>query len=90
MRSYCTDAENQTTVQFSVTDTGIGIAADKLDKILNGIHRQLLIHRASITVEPGLGLTITKHLIELQGGKHTGIKYGRGGYYFLCGTYLYE
>ncbi len=56
------------TIKFSVTDTGIGIKEDKLDTIFESFSQA-----ASDTTRKyggtGLGLTISKQLIELQGGK---------------------
>ncbi len=57
-------------VEFSVKDSGIGIAADKLETIFEGFSQ------ADRTISAdyggtGLGLTITKKLIELQGGEIT-------------------
>lgn len=52
-------------VEFEVHITGIGIAADKLDKIFIPPKDAEITRRFGGT---GLGLTITKKLIELQGG----------------------
>ncbi|HWZ21013.1 MAG TPA: ATP-binding protein, partial [Cytophagaceae bacterium] len=56
------------TIKFSVTDTGIGIKEDKLDTIFESFSQA-----ASDTTRKyggtGLGLTISKQLIEIQGGK---------------------
>ncbi|MCE1168241.1 MAG: ATP-binding protein [Sphingobacteriia bacterium] len=54
-------------VEFEVNDTGIGIADDKIDRIFEVFTQG----DAEITRRfggTGLGLTITKKLIELQGG----------------------
>ncbi len=62
--------DNKETIAFSVKDTGIGIQNDKLDTIFNSFSQA----NRTITSNyggTGLGLTITKKLIELQGGKIT-------------------
>jgi signal transduction histidine kinase/CheY-like chemotaxis protein len=56
------------TVEFIIKDSGIGIQADKLDTIFDSFSQ------ADRTISTnyggtGLGLTITKKLIELQGGR---------------------
>jgi signal transduction histidine kinase/CheY-like chemotaxis protein len=62
--------EGRQTIEFSVKDSGIGIAADKLDTIFDSFSQA----DRSISTNyggTGLGLTITKKLIELQGGRIT-------------------
>lgn len=55
-------------VRFTVQDTGIGIAADKIDKVFESFSQE-----GDDTTRKfggtGLGLTITKKFIEGQGGK---------------------
>lgn len=53
-------------IEFKVTDTGIGIPEEKLDLIFQKFE-QVTIH-GNKHRGTGLGLTITKQLIELQGG----------------------
>ena len=56
------------TLRISVTDTGIGIASDKIDTIFESF-----VQANSDTTRKyggsGLGLTICKNLVELQGGR---------------------
>lgn len=59
--------DNILTVSISVTDTGIGIAADKIDHIFDRFQQA----EDSITRNyggTGLGLSIVKELIAMQGG----------------------
>ena len=59
--------EEQATVEFSVTDTGIGIAEDKTDKIFEYFH-QASSSTSRLYGGTGLGLAIVKQLVESQGG----------------------
>ena len=55
-------------IRISITDTGIGIPSDKLEAIFESFEQV----DASNTREyggTGLGLSVTKQLLELQGGK---------------------
>lgn len=55
-------------VQFFVKDTGIGIATEFHDKIFERF-RQVEISKARNYGGNGLGLAITKNLVELMGGR---------------------
>ena len=54
-------------LEFSITDTGIGIPQDKLEQIFMG-SRQAESYTTSEYGATGLGLSIAKQLVELQGG----------------------
>ena len=62
--------EDAISLQFSVIDTGIGINKEKLDDIFQSFSQE-----SSSTTRKyggtGLGLTISKQLVELQGGQMT-------------------
>ncbi|MBS1658842.1 MAG: response regulator [Bacteroidetes bacterium] len=59
--------DGRTAVQFSVSDTGIGIPQDKLQDVFKSF-----VQASSSTTRQyggtGLGLSISKQLVELQGG----------------------
>ena len=59
--------EQKVTIEFAVTDTGIGIAADKIEKIFDNF-QQASSHTSRLYGGTGLGLSIVKQLIEPQGG----------------------
>ncbi|MBK7887800.1 MAG: tetratricopeptide repeat protein [Bacteroidetes bacterium] len=77
MHQHSSD-ENRCILKFSVIDTGQGIAADKLDKIFESFTQE----DEGITRKfggTGLGLTISKQLVELQGGSiHVESEPGKG------------
>ena len=60
-------SEGEEEVTISVSDTGIGIAEENLDTIFDRFN-QVKDSRKSKSGS-GLGLTITKHIIELHNGK---------------------
>jgi PAS domain S-box-containing protein len=60
------DAEN-VIIQFAVTDTGIGIAEEKIEKIFENF-QQASSGTSRLYGGTGLGLAIVKQLIEPQGG----------------------
>jgi len=62
------EAENDVTIRFSVTDTGIGIAEDKVQALFSAFTQvdPLFTRKYGGT---GLGLTISKQLANLMGGE---------------------
>jgi len=60
--------QNKNMVEISVTDTGIGIPPDKLDDIFKSFE-QLDAALSSPYGGTGLGLSVTKYLVEIQGGQ---------------------
>ncbi len=63
-----TEEEDKVTIRFSVTDTGIGIPEDKIEKIFENF-QQASSGTSRLYGGTGLGLAIVKQLVEAQGGK---------------------
>jgi PAS domain S-box-containing protein len=59
--------ENEVIVEFKITDTGIGIAEDKIDHIFENF-QQATTDTSRLYGGTGLGLAIAKQLTEQQGG----------------------
>ncbi|MCA1757675.1 MAG: response regulator [Bacteroidales bacterium] len=59
--------EENATIEFSVTDTGIGIAENKLTSIFENF-QQASSNTSRLYGGTGLGLAIVKNLVEAQGG----------------------
>lgn len=59
--------EDTVTIEFRIVDTGIGVAKDKMETIFESFN-QASNDTTRKFGGSGLGLTITKKLIELQGG----------------------
>jgi len=63
-----TDAEEEGYLQITITDTGIGIPLTEQKHIFDTFYRASNVNEVS-TTGAGLGLHITRSLVELQGGK---------------------
>lgn len=61
------ESESESFLRFTVVDTGIGIPKDKIDSIFESFN-QASNETTRKFGGTGLGLTITRKLIELQGG----------------------
>ncbi|PNU20002.1 hypothetical protein C2E25_09440 [Geothermobacter hydrogeniphilus] len=61
------DLPDRATLKFSVKDSGVGIPAEKLERIFEGF-TQAEDSVARKYGGTGLGTTIARHLVELQGG----------------------
>lgn len=68
--SVLEESNERVVIRFSIKDTGIGIAKDKLDSIFDAFTQadETTTRRFGGT---GLGLAISNHLIELMGGQLT-------------------
>jgi predicted ATPase/signal transduction histidine kinase/CheY-like chemotaxis protein/tRNA A-37 threonylcarbamoyl transferase component Bud32 len=70
-----TNNQQQTTITFEVKDTGVGIAADELEKLFKPFVQTASGQR--VQQGTGLGLTITHQFVRLMGGKITAISRGK-------------
>jgi PAS domain S-box-containing protein len=59
--------EEKVTIEFAITDTGIGIPANKIEKIFENF-QQATSGTSRLYGGTGLGLAIVKQLVEPQGG----------------------
>jgi CheY-like chemotaxis protein len=75
--------QNNVTIRFAVNDTGIGIAADKIDTIFESF-KQAEADTTRKYGGTGLGLAITKKLVELHGSKiHVDSTPGKGSSFWF-------
>jgi len=66
--SLATETDNYLELCITVTDSGIGIPAEKLDKLFDPFE-QVQSDYTQVHSGTGLGLPITKRIVELMGGK---------------------
>ena len=60
--------QNKTEINITIWDTGVGIASENIEKVLEGFFRIESVYSRA-TEGTGLGLPIAKSLVELHGGK---------------------
>jgi signal transduction histidine kinase len=65
--------EGSVTIEFGVADTGIGIAANRMEKIFENF-QQASSSTSRLYGGTGLGLAIAKQLVEKQHGSYSGRK----------------
>jgi len=85
-----TKLNDNISIQFKIKDTGIGIESDKLKHIFENFkqaaNKQHLTNRST-----GLGLSITRQLIELQGGSiEVESELGKGSCFSFVLSYIYS
>ena len=66
--SYIEETEDDTRINFKVSDTGIGIPKNQIDKLFSAF-QQVEAGTSRKYGGTGLGLSISQTLVELQGGK---------------------
>ncbi|MEQ8807898.1 MAG: ATP-binding protein [Imperialibacter sp.] len=67
VRMLASEEEGRVNIEFSISDTGIGISDDKLDRIFDNF-QQASSGTSRLYGGTGLGLAIVKQLVEPQGG----------------------
>ena len=79
----CINNNNVCNLIISVSDTGIGIKAENINKLFSKFER-LDVERNTTAEGTGLGLAITKKLVELMGGKiNVQSQFGKGSIFMV-------
>ena len=81
------ETDEESCLRFTVTDTGIGIAPDKLGAIFEPF-KQVDSTTTRKYGGTGLGLSISRHLVELMGGHlHVESDVGKGSIFQFCACF---
>lgn len=81
------ETDENVTIRFTVTDTGIGIPEDKINLVFNSF-TQVRDKDTPRIGGTGLGLTITKKIVEMMGGTVTlTSKYKEGSRFIIILTF---
>ena len=79
----CINQNGMSDLVITVQDTGIGIKADKIEKLFTKFER-LDVEKNTTVEGTGLGLAITKSLIEMMGGKiNVQSTFGKGSMFMV-------
>ena len=79
----CINQKGMCDLVITVQDTGIGIKADKVEKLFTKFER-LDVEKNTTVEGTGLGLAITKSLVEMMGGKiNVQSTYGKGSMFMV-------
>ena len=79
----CINQNGVSDLVITVQDTGIGIKAEKIDKLFTKFER-LDVERNTTVEGTGLGLAITKKLVEMMGGRiNVQSQYGKGSMFMV-------
>jgi signal transduction histidine kinase len=71
-------------IEILVEDTGIGIKNDNLELLFKPFSQLPVINRTGLPEGTGLGLALTKHLVELQGGEiYVESEFGKGSRFIV-------
>ena len=79
----CINQNGVSDLVITAQDTGIGIKAEKIDKLFTKFER-LDVERNTTVEGTGLGLAITKKLVEMMGGRiNVQSQYGKGSMFMV-------
>ena len=79
----CINSNDVCNLIISVSDTGIGIKAENINKLFTKFER-LEVERNTTAEGTGLGLAITKQIVELMGGKiNVQSQFGKGSIFII-------